>query len=75
MHTVKIFTNGECQAVRLPKKYRFASKEVYIQPVKDGVLLLETIPSWKPLLESLGSISEDFLNKRLHPKNQHRGKF
>jgi antitoxin VapB len=75
MHTVKLFTNGGSQAVRLPKKYRFASKEVYIQPVKGEVLLPGTSPSWKPLLESLESISEDFPNKRVQPKYQHRGKF
>ena len=74
MNTAKIFTNGGSQAVRLPKKYRFTSKEVYIQPVKGGVLLLETGTSWKPLLEKPGIDSEDFPNKRIQPKYQRREK-
>jgi len=37
MTPAKIFTNGGSQAVRLPKKYRFTSKEVYVQPVKAGI--------------------------------------
>jgi virulence-associated protein VagC len=29
MEIAKLFTNGKSQAVRLPKKYRSAGKEVY----------------------------------------------
>lgn len=30
METAKIFENGRSQAVRLPKKFRFTSEEVFI---------------------------------------------
>jgi hypothetical protein len=53
-----------------PKKNRFTSKEVYVQPVKGGVLLLETSTLWKPLLESMGAISKDFFYEREQPKHQ-----
>ena len=31
METAKLFKNGESQAVRLPKEFRFRGKEVYIK--------------------------------------------
>jgi antitoxin VapB len=31
METAKVFMNGHSQAVRLPKEFRFDSKEVYIK--------------------------------------------
>ena len=31
----KLFTNGQSQAVRLPKDFRFEGKEVYIRRVGD----------------------------------------
>ena len=35
----KIFQHGRSQAVRLPKEFRFAGKEVKVSPVGDAVLL------------------------------------
>ena len=35
----KIFANGQSQAVRLPKEFRFSGEEVRIRRVSDGVLL------------------------------------
>jgi len=35
----KIFANGQSQAVRLPKEFRFIGEEVRIRRVNDGVLL------------------------------------
>jgi len=35
----RIFANGQSQAVRLPKEFRFSGEEVRIRRVSDGVLL------------------------------------
>ncbi len=40
MQTARIFTNGNSQAVRLPKEFRFDDDEVVIRKVGDAVLLL-----------------------------------
>ena len=37
--TAKIFASGRSQAVRLPKAYRFATEEVFIERRGDVVLL------------------------------------
>ena len=37
--TAKVFTTGRSQAVRLPKAYRFNTKEVTIERRGDGIVL------------------------------------
>jgi antitoxin VapB len=39
MQTARIFTNGNSQAVRLPKEFRFEDEEVIIKKVGDMVIL------------------------------------
>ena len=39
LDTAKIFTTGRSQAVRLPKAYRFSTKEVSIERQGDAVIL------------------------------------
>ena len=51
MNTVKLFTNGGSQAVRLPKDCRFDDEEVFIH--KEN--------RWQGLLESLDLFTDDFL--------------
>jgi Virulence-associated protein and related proteins len=40
MQTARIFTNGNSQAVRLPKEFRFEDDEVIIKKVGNAVILL-----------------------------------
>ncbi|TGK66607.1 AbrB/MazE/SpoVT family DNA-binding domain-containing protein, partial [Leptospira wolffii] len=40
MNRAKIFKNGDSQAVRLPKEYRFKGKEIYIR--KEGINVILT---------------------------------
>lgn len=47
MRTAKLFKNGEGQAVRLPKEFRFDGDEVLIKKVGNAVVLL-------PKAEALG---------------------
>jgi len=64
MDTAKIFNTGGSQAVRLPKEYRLTGKEVHVKRVEGGLLLLEKNASWRPLLESIGTASPDFMAER-----------
>lgn len=57
----KIFNNGNSQAVRLPKEFRFESKEVIIRKVANGVLLMPQDKNmWKNWFDNLDKFSEDF---------------
>jgi antitoxin VapB len=59
MTTAKLFQNGRSQAVRLPKEFRFAGKEVRIEKMEDGVLLRPVHQNWV-LFEACGKFSDDF---------------
>lgn len=59
MQTAKIFMNGQSQAVRLPKEFRFKGKEVYIKKSGNTVLLIPMESAWDSFLEGTFSFSSD----------------
>ncbi|MGF1539571.1 MAG: antitoxin, partial [Pleurocapsa sp.] len=61
METAKLFQNGQSQAVRLPKKYRFAGDKVIIKRIGKAVVLLPCQDSWEILFDSLEQFSDDFM--------------
>ncbi len=67
MKTAKLFKNGESQAVRLPKEFRFEGDEVYIKKAGNAVVLLPKHASWDVLLDSLEQFSQDFMEERDQP--------
>ena len=72
MKTAKLFKNGQSQAVRLPKEFRFEGTEVFIKRVGNAVLLLPEQDSWQMLFDSLGLFSDDFMESRDQPEQQVR---
>lgn len=76
MKTAKLFKNGQSQAVRLPKEYRFKGEEVYIKKQGNCIILMPIEkPWWKSLVESLDMFSPDFMENRNQPKQQERKLF
>jgi len=66
----KLFKNGQSQAVRLPKEYRFEDKEeVFIKKVADGVLLMakDDRTIWSRMFDRLDEFSPDFMSNRAQP--------
>ena len=72
METAKLFINGQSQAVRLPKKYRFEGDKVIIKRVGNAVVLLPYEDSWSTLFDSLEQFSDDFMAERQQPELQER---
>ena len=73
MDTAKLFKNGQSQAVRLPKAYRFEGEHVYIKRVCNGVLLLPYDDPWQVMWESLDKFSDDIFSEgREQPEQQER---
>ena len=68
MKTAKIFKNGQSQAVRLPKEFRFDDKEVFIKKSGGVVYLIPRTNSWESLFGSLKKFSSDFLSERVQPE-------
>ena len=72
MKTAKLFKNGQSQAVRLPKEFRFEGDRVLIKHLGNGVLLLPVQHSWDSLFASLDKFSGDFMETREQPTEQSR---
>ena len=67
MQKAKIFKNGQSEAIRLPKEFRFNSKEVFIHKIGNAVIILPKDNPWQNFIESLNDFSEDFMEDRYQP--------
>lgn len=72
MKTAKLFKNGESQAVRLPKEFRFDGDEVLIKKAGNAVVLLPKKKSWDSLVDSLAQFTSDFMADRSQPTTSDR---
>jgi antitoxin VapB len=75
MKTAKLFQNGQSQAVRLPKEFRFEDDHVFIKKSGNAVVLIPAKNSWDTLIQSLDKFSDDFMAERRQPKTQKREDF
>ena len=75
MDRAKLFKNGQSQAVRLPKEYRFKGTEVYVKHMGNAVVLIPKDNPWQVLRESLDDFSPDFLETRPQPEPERREGF
>jgi len=75
MKTAKLFQNGQSQAVRLPKDFRFDDDHVFIKKSGNVVILIPAKGSWETLMKSLDKFSPDFMSERKQPKTQKRDSF
>jgi antitoxin VapB len=66
--TARLFKNGDSQAVRLPKEFRFEGTEVLIKRVGSAVVLLPRAKSWDTLEASLAKFPADFMSEREQPE-------
>ena len=61
MKTAKVFKQGNSQAVRLPKEFRFQEGEVFIRKNGDHVLLIpKKADRWKHVKACLGKFKGQF---------------
>ena len=68
MNRAKIFKNGDSQAIRLPKEFRFKGKEVYIRKEGNNVIISPIDDSVDRLWKTINSLSDDFKIERNQPK-------
>ncbi|MFO1492997.1 MAG: type II toxin-antitoxin system VapB family antitoxin [Kiritimatiellia bacterium] len=64
MKTAKLFMNGQSQAVRLPKEFRFKGGSVFIQRLGNSVVLVPSHDPWRSMFEATRLFSEDFMTER-----------
>ena len=70
MKTAKLFINGQSQAVRLPKEYRFSGDEVGITRVGEVVMLYPKGREDKLFFSSLGGFTDDFFDSIATSRNE-----
>lgn len=70
----KLFRNGQSQAVRLPKEFRFEGDFVYVKKSGSAVVLLPAKGAWDSLIGSLDKFSKEFMSDRGQPGPQEREK-
>ncbi|HYM61939.1 MAG TPA: type II toxin-antitoxin system VapB family antitoxin [Thermoanaerobaculia bacterium] len=62
METAKVFWSGRSQAVRLPKEFRVAAREVRLRR-RGKTIILEPIPdTWSWLDAIAGTLDKDFVD-------------
>ena len=72
MKTAKLFRNGQSQAVRLPKEFRFKGDKILIKKIGNAVILFSIRNPWESLFNSLNKFSADFMESREQPPQQER---
>ena len=68
MNRAKLFKNGDSQAIRLPKEFRFKGREVYIRREGNNIILTPIDDAVDRLWNSLSLFSKDFKIERNQPK-------
>lgn len=73
MQTAKIFPNGQSQAIRIPKEFRFENQdEVFIVKEGEAIILFPKDSKFNTLFASLDNFSEDFMQERIQPAQDKR---
>lgn len=72
MKIARLFQNGQSQAVRLPKEFRFEGDFVYVKRSGNAIVLLPAKGVWLALVDSLDKFSDDFMTERAQPKAKKR---
>ena len=75
MKAARLFKNGQSQAVRLPKEFRFKGDQVLVKRAGNALILLPLKEPWTTLFESLSQFSKDFLESREQPNQKPREGF
>jgi antitoxin VapB len=67
MDTAKVFKTGRSQAVRLPKEYRFSSRQVRVTKLDDMVILYPEKKGWTLMERAIRRFTADFMADRQQP--------
>ena len=73
MKTVKVFKNGNSQAVRIPKEYQVHGEELIINKIGNTIILFPRDDPWELFRKSFQEFSDDFFTDgRKQPAMQKR---
>ncbi len=61
--TTTVFTNGQSQAIRIPKEFRVNGKKVYIKKQGNCLMIIPIDDPWRSLINACGQFSDDFMKE------------
>ena len=64
MKEAKLFINGQSQAVRLPKEFRFKGKTVFIKRLGEYIVLIPKEDPWRTMFRASKKFTPDFMMHR-----------
>ena len=64
MKEAKLFINGQSQAVRLPKEFRFKGKAVFIKRLGEYIVLIPKEDPWRTMFRASKKFTADFMMHR-----------
>jgi antitoxin VapB len=67
MTTAKLFANGQSQAVRLPREYRFSGNEVGVARLGEMVVLFPKERNWE-IFAATDPVTDDFAEAILNAR-------
>lgn len=56
----KVFTSGNSQAVRLPRKYQVSAETLFIRKEGESIILTPKPNDWTGFMQGCEPLSEDF---------------
>jgi len=62
--TSELFKNGQSQAIRLPKEFRFEGSSVFIHHLGSYVVPVPQHDPWRSMFEATKRFSDDFMAER-----------
>lgn len=74
MTSIELIDNDNYQTIKIPQKFKIKSKKVYIKKIGNALYLIPFDNPWLSLFNSLKKFSDDFMEKRVQPK-QNRDNF
>ena len=72
MKEAKLFTNGQSQAVRLPREFRFRGDSVHIRRLGGCVILIPKENPWQTMFEACEKFTPDFMSQRDQGNQENR---
>ena len=64
MKVAKLFKNGQSQALRLPKEFRFQGDSVLIKRLGNLVILMPKDDHWNTMFKACSKFTKDFMGSR-----------
>ena len=77
MQTARVFNNGNSQAIRIPKEYRFEQDEVIMNKIGSAIVIFQRADRFNVLMESLKEFTTDLFEdgRPSQTQQQERGTF